>query len=301
MKTKERLMQIIAALNVSVTDFETRCGLIDGYVDSIKNRINAKGLTQILMTYPNINKDWLLLGRGEMFRDVQIIEPPLNTIKERLVAYIRSKGISQRKFEISAGLSNGVVNNMKDNISGASIKKITAAFPDLNSTWLLTGEGEMLIGNEARPFLPPRDIVHVPLVSQYAQAGYLSGYADEDYQHTLPTIPFMPDREMTGTYMAFEVKGDSMDDGTRDAYCEGDIVICRMVEQEFYKNNRLHYNKRDFVIVHEEGILLKRVIAHDVENHLITIHSLNNYYQDKIIDLAEVKQMFSIVHMIRKR
>lgn len=141
----------------------------------------------------------------------------------------------------------------------------------------------------------PYYFVDVPLVSQYAYGGYLSGFSDPEYVSALPTIPFMADREMTGNYVAFEVRGDSMDDGTKFGFVQGEVVICREVERNLWKDCKLHYNKRDFVIVHEEGILIKRIIAHDVGCHTITIHSLNPEYPDRTINLAEVKQIFSVV------
>ena len=148
--------------------------------------------------------------------------------------------------------------------------------------------------NEATP---RTDLRHtgVRLVSQYAYAGYLSGYQDETYLAQLPVIDFTPDREMTGNYLAFEVRGDSMDDGSKDSYVEGEILICREVAPHLWRDSRLHINKRDFVIVHEEGILIKRIVAHDVQAHTITIHSLNPLYPDRTIDLAQVRQIFSVV------
>lgn len=143
--------------------------------------------------------------------------------------------------------------------------------------------------------------VCVPLVPSYAHAGYLAGFGDPEYLDTLPTVPFLPDRRMTGNYVAFEVKGDSMDDGTADSYKDGEVLICREVEPDYYKNDRLHINKRDFVIVHKDGILVKRIVAHDVERHTITIHSLNPMYNDEDINLADVRQVFSVVSSQRSR
>ena len=180
-------------------------------------------------------------------------------------------------------------------------KKIDKAFPEIfNLDWLLTGEGEMLVSGsrtEPRKELSKliNDIIGVPLVSQYAHAGYLSGYADAEYLETLPMIPFVPDRKMTGNYVAFEVKGDSMDDGSRESYKAGDILICREVEPDYYKTCQLHINRRDFVIVHTDGILVKRIINHDVDAHTITIHSLNELYHDEVLNLNDVKQIFSVV------
>jgi phage repressor protein C with HTH and peptisase S24 domain len=139
------------------------------------------------------------------------------------------------------------------------------------------------------------------LVNQYAYAGYLNGYQNETYMNTLPTIPFIADHEARGHYIAFEVKGDSMNDGTEESYLEGDRLLCREVQPHLWSSSKLHIKKWDFVIVHEDGIIVKRIIDHDVENHTITVHSLNDMYPDRVIDLAEVKQIFNVVEMQRPR
>ncbi|MGN7863242.1 S24 family peptidase [Chryseobacterium sp.] len=143
-------------------------------------------------------------------------------------------------------------------------------------------------------------IMNVPLANQYAQAGYLSRFADEEYIESLPTIPFTDDVEHRGEYMCFEVKGDSMDNGSYESYLEGDIILCRNIRQDYWMS-KLHYDKWDFVIVHKEkGILVKRIINHDVENGIITLHSLNEYYEDMEIHLKDVAKLFNIISTRRK-
>lgn len=222
------------------------------------------------------------------------------SVKQRLIEFIKYKNLSQRKFEQLVGLSNGFVNNISKSIGGDKMLKILGVYPELNQRWLLTGEGSMLQKNEASPRTMDV-IVGIPLVSQYAYAGYLSGYGDPEYIDKLPRIDFTPDRHMTGNYIAFEVRGDSMNDGTADSYLEGELLICREVEPIYWKDSQLFINKRDFVIIHKEGILIKRIIAHDVDNHKITIHSLNPMYQDEVLDLADVRQIFSVVESRRQR
>lgn len=156
------------------------------------------------------------------------------------------------------------------------------------------------IENEAIPFTPSY-VINVPLVNQYAQAGYLYGYQDTAYMATLPTIPLIVDHEARGNYVAFEVRGDSMNDGTEDSFLEGDRLLCREIATHLWADSKLHIRKWDFVIVHEEGILVKRIIEHDVENHTITIHSLNDMYPDRVISLAEVKQIFNVIELQRVR
>lgn len=185
--------------------------------------------------------------------------------------------------------------------SSTIISDISNMF-DVNTNWLVSGTGNKYISkqNEAA-LLIEGGVIMVPLVNQYAHAGYLCGYADAEYIETLPTIPFIIDKEADGNYIAFEVKGDSMDDGTDEAYKEGDRLLCREIFPLYWIESRLHIRKWDFVIVHEEGILVKRIIDHDVENHTITIHSLNTFYPDRVIDLVEVRQIFKVVELQRTR
>ncbi len=145
------------------------------------------------------------------------------------------------------------------------------------------------------------NVMHVPLVNKYAYAGYLSGFGDDEWIEDLPKIPFANDVENRGEYMCFEVRGDSMDDGSYESYLEGDILLCRNIRQDFWRS-KLHINKWDFVIVHrDQGILVKRIIDHDVERGILTLHSLNEYYQNFRVHLNEVAKLFNIVDFRRKR
>lgn len=212
----------------------------------------------------------------------------------------------------------------RNGISSLLAREICNIYPKVSFQWLKGGIGEMIVENdekggntppadaspkeihlppikkEAEP-LNPNAIIYVPLVNQYAYAGYLNGYQSETYMNTLPTIPFIADHEARGNYIAFEVKGDSMNDGTEESYLEGDRLLCREIPFHLWKDSRLHIKKWDFVIVHEDGILIKRITDHDVANHTITVHSLNDMYPDRVLDLSEVKQIFNVVEMQRPR
>lgn len=66
-----------------------------------------------------------------------------NSVKERLVAFIEFKGLSKNKFEQMCGLSRRYVSNISKSIQPDKIERISLAFPDLNTGWLLTGGGAM--------------------------------------------------------------------------------------------------------------------------------------------------------------
>lgn len=65
------------------------------------------------------------------------------TVKERLIKFIRHKGITLAEFQRRCGLSSGYVNNMVNGIGYAKLEAIKGEFPELNAEWLLKGEGEM--------------------------------------------------------------------------------------------------------------------------------------------------------------
>ena len=66
------------------------------------------------------------------------------TVKQRLMEFIYFKGISQSRFERLCGMSNGYINNLKKSLGAEKLQNILKAFPELNTEWLLYGEGEML-------------------------------------------------------------------------------------------------------------------------------------------------------------
>lgn len=70
-----------------------------------------------------------------------------DTVKQRLSSYIRYKGMSNSQFCKAIGVSSAYISSMRQSISNDKTQSIALNFPDLNITWLLTGEGEMLKKN----------------------------------------------------------------------------------------------------------------------------------------------------------
>lgn len=213
---------------------------------------------------------------------------------EEVIKLLRESKLSNYVISKQTHISQSTLGNYKNGKT-----KPTPANTEILLQFF-SSENALAIENEAIP-LNQNYIINVPLVNQYAQAGYICGFQDAAYIATLPTIPFIIDHEAKGNYVAFEVRGDSMNDGTEESYLEGDRLLCREIAPYLWAESKLHIRKWDFVIVHEGGILVKRIIDHDVENHTITIHSLNDMYPDRVIDLAEVKQIFNVIELQRPR
>lgn len=105
------------------------------------------------------------------------------TVKQRILTYIKAKPLSQKKFEEAASLSNGYINNLKSAPSADKLQKIFGAFPDLNQSWLLTGEGEMLKPAATSAPSKPSSGKGVPFYDLDFACGFL-GYLDAT---TVPT------------------------------------------------------------------------------------------------------------------
>lgn len=228
-------------------------------------------------------------------------------IHDRIRLLINEHYPSLKAFSEVIGETPATVNNWvsgKRNIGMDVINKITANMPNTDINWLITGEGLMLKSDKQKEEVREIDpeYMEVELVSKYAYAGYLTGYGDAEYLEMLPKVKVIVDRMVHGNYKCFEVKGDSMVDGSFESWLDGDIILGREVKRELWLP-KLHFNKCDFIIVHKDGILLKRIIAQNNNEGSITIHSLNpdkSMYPNEDIYLNDIIQIFSTVQLVKR-
>lgn len=68
MKTtvKERIMEFIHNSNMSIREFEKRCGLSNGYIKSLKESPTVSRMSMIIRAFPELNPEWLQFGEGDM-------------------------------------------------------------------------------------------------------------------------------------------------------------------------------------------------------------------------------------------
>jgi len=186
--------------------------------------------------------------------------------------------LGQEKFDILYKQYGDVI--LKYNLPDVIIKKESQSF-------------------DASVYDIPENIIKAPLIGQYANGGYLRGYADPVYLDEQP-IFFSTRKHSKGNYVAFEVRGDSMNDGSVKAICEGDILLGYEL-QKIHWTSKLHIPKV-FIIVHRtEGITVKEVVEHDIEKGRIKCHCWNREpeYEDFELYLMDVHQLFYIKEVSR--
>ena len=63
---KQRLMMFKDYLGIGQAKFEKLAGLSNGYLNQLRNAPGAVKLQSIIYAFPELNKNWLLTGEGEM-------------------------------------------------------------------------------------------------------------------------------------------------------------------------------------------------------------------------------------------
>lgn len=77
---KDRLKIFIKYLGIGQAKFEKKCNLSNGYINNSKGNYGASKLDYILRMFPELNRDWLLYGEGEMLKSsVQEVKGDNNT------------------------------------------------------------------------------------------------------------------------------------------------------------------------------------------------------------------------------
>lgn len=254
------------------------------------------------------------------------------TVKERLTKFIKYKGLSQKKFEEVVGLSNGYVNNIRRSITIEKLQKIALCFPELNKTWILTGEGTMLIdATSTTQKVNPSDIPSNAVPSdnaidiEYAGANHNDGifYRDRISGQLYISVPHVPysargefpnlsdtlepdgewtrevykvDRMARGRYISFDVRGNSMDNGMRRCLQDGDKVLVRELERDNWRTLRAG-DHRYWVLVFGSSVLIKEISDFDSSTGVITCHSLNPSpeYQDFTVSLDDVRSLYYVI------
>lgn len=134
------------------------------------------------------------------------------------------------------------------------------------------------------------DREYIQLVPHKAAAGYMAGYADQEFVEDLPSfrLPVLPE----GTYRAFEISGDSM-----LPILPGSIVIGEYVSDW----RQIKDGQACVVVSARDGIVFKRLFNHLTSNNEIILQSDNPSYPpypiaaEDIIEIWQAKAFISTV------
>jgi len=218
---------------------------------------------------------------------------------ERMREYLDYKGITKYKFCNDLGFSNKFLDN-SSNMGTDKACKILHYYPEINSEWLLTGNGPMIKEDNANIVIMNNDrktidSLHVsqeiPLYDLEAVAGLRELFNSGKPQRVLDTIKIPNLPKCDG---AISVTGDSM----YPLLKSGDIVLYKETEFEnifFGEMYLLSVKLNDW----EEYITVKYVQKSDQGTDFVKLVSQNSHHQPKDIHISKISALALIKASIR--
>lgn len=83
MSVKNRIKQFLELENMTISSFEKLLNSSNGYINSISKSIGIDKIEIILEKFPNLNIEWLLTGKGSIYKEKQISPETLILLEER--------------------------------------------------------------------------------------------------------------------------------------------------------------------------------------------------------------------------
>lgn len=211
-----------------------------------------------------------------------------NTVKERIISFLKKKKLSQSAFEKSTGLSNGYVNNISKGIGAEKLQRIIEVYPELSQVWLLTGEGEMLRTPTADTSVNTSQKA-LPLIPFEAIAGYLStdneGVMVEDCERYV-----IPEFEQRGAEFIIRVSGSSM----YPKYSNGDLLGCKKIKDIlFFQWGKI------YVLDTSQGTLVKRIYEHENDDFVKLVSDNKDVYPPFVIPKSDIRSLSIVVGVVR--
>lgn len=205
---------------------------------------------------------------------------------ERAKEFISCKSLTAKQFEQIVGLSNGAFSKLSDSTRKSTIDRISKAFPELNTEWLITGRGEMLNEKENNILKSSIDRKDTrPRIPYDAAAGTLTDTVEgiTEYQcEEVPVISVFPKYDFT-----IRVVGRSME----PEYFAGDEVACLKVnEKRFLQWGRVH------VLDTTQGVVIKRIYDN---GDSVICRSYNPGFPDFIVPKEDIRSYNLVVGSLR--
>lgn len=216
----------------------------------------------------------------------------ISPIKQRILSFAETLGISKREFYTQIGVSRGTLES-KSSITEDVMARFIAKFPQVSPSWLLTGKGDMIISQNKDMKNEELPVAHriesnegIPLIPINAMAGAFTGdQSVMEYECDRYIIP-----SFKGADFLIGVKGSSM----YPRYNSGDIVACKRLSLQdlFFQWNKV------YVLDTDQGPLIKRIKPGTDKDH-VTIVSDNKDYEPFELAIDHIYNVAIVVGVIR--
>ena len=252
---KDRLLKYLETRHMSVYRLEKTCGFSKSYFKNMDFNVPETKLDVILQALPDLNREWLLNGTGEMTngskapvsrfasrQDKNALRKHLRQIYHRVITLCEMNGKAVWEVEEDLELNEGTLSNIFSVGDERSINSwldtLLQKFPSISSDWLRYGEGPAKI--KERRFIPvvdsPRwlkDIVN--RIADFESEKAIKGHDKETDQkqslhlqdiRALADLPYVSSGDFPNAEFAIRASQGTM----FPTINVGDIVLCQYID-----------------------------------------------------------------------
>jgi len=207
----------------------------------------------------------------------------MDDVGSKLKEYFENKGVTQSEIAEKLGVSKAYVNALFTG-KRAFGKKQAEAWVNLfglSASWLLTGEGDMLTGEQTIQSSTESDIHLIPLLPVSAQGGSLNDFVVSIKESSCEKI-ISP---IKGADYAMSVSGESM----APEYPSGSqILIKRIDEKAFIDWGRV------YVLDTCNGTVIKRLFPSETADKVLC-KSINPEFPPFEVSLSDVYAVYRVL------
>lgn len=234
-------------------------------------------------------------------------------IKQNILLYLTRKGVTPYEFYKKSGVTRGIL-TQNNGINEDNLARFLAFAPDINLSWLLTGEGDMLKEQPRRPEAATHTPKHIstaggsersieplhessakipgaiPLVSEQAVGGFSNEHFSISESDILSYYTIPKFRHLNVDFM-IELVGDSM----MPKFFPGDIIACSTIDHMRY----IEWNKPHLIATRDRGLLVKRVMPSTDDNALTAVSDNKDYPPFDIPkeDITGMARIVGVIHI----
>ena len=162
--------------------------------------------------------------------------------------------------------------------------------------WTLLDRLEEKSDNDEIMGVPENDYMMVEFQDLEVAAGRI-GMGGGDISFLPETKKrLLPKEYAKGYYLVVRIHGHSMDDGTKRSISEGEELLIREFQDSLLN---LPIRSKLFVIVTNEGSVVKQIKKIDTENKVLVLHSFNPTWDDYTVNFDEVLQIFTVEKKVK--
>ena len=199
-----RIKDFLLAIGMSEHRLETLCGFSRRYLTNVNFVVPQEKYEKILSVLPQLNRNWLETGEGNMFNNLLRTTPFLQNnedslsmkyraeIFNRIVVVMDASGFTVDTYEkitrIGKGTIHDVIFNADSPVVIAWVFDIMSGFPDYSIDWVLHGRGIRNISASNRFPLIAAEVASLALNDNDLPDNWLDIASNDDRMVMIPEV-----------------------------------------------------------------------------------------------------------------